>query len=187
MCRNETLERVGAIPRTATEWRWNYWFEPERLFVDVGDSVRVHLFVGEALKSDEERALQKEKRPRFQMLSANETQDLKAIRKEGQMPVAEVSFKSAGNYLIAMERNWSAIKLDAKGFTEYLREEGLDSIIALREHSGETAKDARERYSRYLKSLVQVGSRQDETFKRELGFKLEIIPRANLAYTFGAK
>ncbi len=157
----------------------DYWFEPEKFFVSVGDTVRVHLFVGERLKADEERVLQMEKTPRFQMLSDGPTQDLKAAARDGQTPVAEVTFKSAGNYLIAMERNWSAITLDGNKFTEYLREEGLDSIVALREQSGEANREARERYSRYLKSLVQAGSRHDETYRREIGFRLEIIPQAN--------
>lgn len=43
----------------------------------------------------------------------------------------------------------------------------------------ESDADVRERYSRYLKSLLQAGSRHDETYKRELGFALEIIPLAN--------
>lgn len=128
----------------------DYWFEPEQFFVSVGNTVGVHLFVGEGLKADEERVLQMEKTPRFQMFSSEETQDLKAIAKDGQMPVAQVTFKTAGNYLIAMERNWSAITLDAKKFTEYLRDEGLDSIVAQRDQSGEANKEARERYSRYL-------------------------------------
>ncbi|MEK6303033.1 MAG: DUF4198 domain-containing protein [Acidobacteriota bacterium] len=157
----------------------DYWFEPEKLFVSVGDAVAVHLFVGEALKSDEERALQKDKTPSFRMFSVGEARDLKAIGADGQTPAAKVTFESPGNYLIAMERNWSSIKLDAKKFTEYLREEGLDSIVALREQSGESEKEARERYSRYLKSLLQVGTRHDETYKRELGFTLEIIPQTN--------
>ena len=157
----------------------DYWFEPERLFVSVGDSVPVHLYVGEALKSDEERVLQKEKTPSFKMYSGGETLDLKASGTEGQTPAANVTVKSAGNYLIAMERSWSSITLDAKKFTEYLREEGLDSIIDLRAKSGEGNKEARERYSRYLKSLLQVGSRHDQTYKRELRFTLEIVPQTN--------
>jgi len=157
----------------------DYWFEPERLLVRVGDSVALHLFVGEALKSDEERVLQKEKTASFKMYSVGETLDLKASGTDGQIPAANVTFKSTGNYLIAMERSWSSITLDAKKFEEYLREEGLDSIIALRDQSGESEKTARERYSRYLKSLLQVGSRHDETYKRELRFKLEIVPQTN--------
>ncbi|HSO73630.1 MAG TPA: DUF4198 domain-containing protein, partial [Blastocatellia bacterium] len=137
------------------------------------------LVCGEGLKADEERVLQMEKTPRFQMFSSEETQDLKVIAKDGQMPVAQVTFKTAGNYLIAMERNWSAITLDAKKFTEYLRDEGLDSIVAQRDQSGEANQEERERYSRYLKSLVQAGSRQDETYRREVGFTLEIIPQTN--------
>jgi hypothetical protein len=71
---------VGALLKTAAGLLFivvpalshEYWFEPEKLFVGVGDLIRVHLFVGERLKADEERVLQMEKTPRFQMFSAGE-------------------------------------------------------------------------------------------------------------------
>ena len=94
-------------------------------------------------------------------------------------PLRRVVFKSPGSYLIAMERNQSYIKLDAQKFTDYLKEEGLKDIIEQRMKSGESQTEGRERYSRYLKSLVQVGDRRDDTYKRELGFRLEIIPINN--------
>lgn len=177
--RTITLAILAVIVLSVPALSHEYWFEPEKFFVSVGDTVPVHLFVGERLKADEERALQMEKTPLFQMFAASGFQDLKAIGKDGQTPVAQVSFKSAGNHLIAMARNWSEITLDAEKFTEYLREEGLDSIIAQREQSGEANKPARERYSRYLKSLVQAGTDHDETYRREIGFTLEIVPQAN--------
>jgi uncharacterized GH25 family protein len=157
----------------------DYWIEPEKFFPAIGVSVPVRLFVGEELISREERVLQKEKTVRFQMFSQDATEDLMAAGNDGQSPIAQVVFKSPGSYLIAMERNQSYIKLDAQKFTDYLREEGLNDIIEQRMKSGESQTEGREQYSRYLKSLVQVGNRRDDTYKREMGFRLEIIPINN--------
>lgn len=98
---------------------------------------------------------------------------------DGQIPIAEISAPKPGNYLITMERNPSVITLAAKKFTAYLQEEGLDEIARQRKQSSEQGKPGRERYSRYLKSLVEVGGQRDDAFRRVVGHRLEIVPEAN--------
>jgi uncharacterized GH25 family protein len=75
-----------------------------------------------------------------------------------------------------MERAPQLIKLDAAKFNAYLTEEGLDTIRAQRRQLGEDKLPGRERYSRYLKSLVRAGGHSDDTWKRALGQRLEIVP-----------
>lgn len=158
----------------------DYWFNPTSYFAPVGGSIEVRLYVGDEYKIEEERPLQKERTAGFQMFSAGQGPvNLTARGQDNQSPVASLSFKSAGNYLIAMERKAATIKLDARKFTDYLAEEGLDSIIALREQAGEGGKEGRERYRRYLKALFQVGDQSDDIYNRVLGQRLEIIPQSN--------
>lgn len=158
----------------------DYWFAPESFFIPVGASTRVHLYVGDEFKREEERQLQKERTSRFEMLSAKlPPLNLIAAGQDNQTPVAQITFKSAGNPLIVMERKPQQIELAAPKFTDYLTEEGLTKIIAERQQSGESNKPGRERYSRYLKALVQVGDQHDDTYKRVLGQTLEIIPQSN--------
>ena len=78
-----------------------------------------------------------------------------------------------------MQRNWSYIKLSAKEFEDYLREDGMEYIIGEREKLGEQAKEGRERYSRFIKSLLQVGDKRDKTYKKRLGLRFEIVPLEN--------
>jgi len=168
-----------ALMTAVIAYSHDYWFEPEVFFAPAGGSVRVRLYVGEGLKSQEERPLQKERTSRFQMFSAGKTQDLLAAGQEGQTPVTRLSFGPAGNYLVAMERKAQPITLDAKKFTAYLAEEGLEAIIAERERLGEANADGRERYSRYLKLALQVGDRRDDACQRVIGQRLEIAPQSN--------
>jgi uncharacterized GH25 family protein len=78
-----------------------------------------------------------------------------------------------------MERAPQRITLEAKKFNAYLTEEGLTPVLAERQRLGEADKPGRERYSRSLKALVQVGGRGDDTWKRSTGQRLELLPLAD--------
>ncbi len=158
----------------------DYWLEADSFFLPEGKSetfVRLHL--GEALKSEEERPLQKDRTAHLKLLSSAGTKDLLSPAPDNQMPIARLTFEKSGNYLLAMERKASTIKLDSVKFEEYLAEEGLDAIILERKRLGEAEREGRERYTRYLKTLLQVGTTTDETFKEITGHTLEIIPVSN--------
>lgn len=158
----------------------DYWLGPEPYFLPArGGMALVRLHVGDKLKSEEERPLQKDRTPRFQLFSSGEMLDLLTQGREGGKPVAQLRLTKPGNYLAAMERAPTEIKLEAQKFTAYLREERLGQIIAARASANESGKEGRERYSRHLKTLLQVGNVQDSIYRRALGHKLEIIPQTN--------
>lgn len=157
-----------------------YWFEPETFFLQPNEQTTVHLYVGDGLVKDkEERAFQLAKTTMFQLFSAAQTFDLKTSLVDETTPVYNFAPKTPGNYLLGMERNWSYIKIEPKKFTDYLREDGMDYIIKEREKLGEQQKEGRERYSRFIKSLLQVGERRDDVYQKRLGLKLEILPLEN--------
>lgn len=164
----------------ANTFAHEYWFEPEKFTLAPNEKTVVHLYVGDGLIKDrEERAYQTEKTTMFDVFSIGKTLDLKTSLAEGATPIYNFSAVSAGNYLLGMERNWSYIKLESKKFEDYLREDGMEYIIGEREKLGERQKEGRERYSRFLKSLLQVGGKRDATYKKMLGQKLEITPLEN--------
>jgi len=166
---------VLALPALAHD----YWLEPASFFPPVGESVNVHLHVGDHFKSEAERPFQKKPTVKFQLISAKETLDLAAAGQEDKKPVAQVTAKTAGNYLIALERGPQTIKLAADKFNAYLKEEGLEAILEMRRKAGEDKAEGRERYSRYIKSLLQAGEQRDDTYKQVVGQRLEIVPQAN--------
>jgi uncharacterized GH25 family protein len=157
-----------------------YWFEPDNFFLALHQQTAVHLYVGDGLiKDHEERPFQSAKTTLFRLFSLADTWDLKTSLMDGTTPVYRFSAERDGNYLLAMERNWSYIKIEPQKFEEYLREDGMEYIIAERAKLGERTKEGRERYSRYIKSLLQVGDRRDDTYKRQVGLRLEITPLEN--------
>jgi uncharacterized GH25 family protein len=71
------------------------------------------------------------------------------------------------------------IKLTGKEFNEYLLADGLPDIYELRKREGILEKDAVEYYSKYPKTVIQVGEKKDDAATRPVGLPIEIIPRVN--------
>jgi uncharacterized GH25 family protein len=171
---------VLVILLTGSSFAHEYWLEPETFFPAANEKTVVHLYVGDGLMKDrEERAFQLSKTTMFQIFSMNQPLDLKSIVADEALPIYNFSADKPGNYMLAMERNWTYIKLEPQKFEDYLREDGMEYVSAERAKSGETAKEGRERYSRFIKSLLQVGGKRDNAYKKQIGLKLEITPLEN--------
>ncbi len=54
---------------SASTFAHEYWFEADKFFVAPKEKTAVHLYVGEALKHDEERAFQLSKTSLFRLFS----------------------------------------------------------------------------------------------------------------------
>jgi hypothetical protein len=73
--------------------------------------------------------------------------------------------KPAG-YVLAIVRTQGKLEnMQAGDFTDYLKEEDLTEIL-----------DARERYTRYAKSIFFIGQ-PDDFFKHAVGLPIEFVPQ----------
>lgn len=85
----------------------------------------------------------------------------------------------AGNYVVGLSTLWRENSLPAKEFNEYLFGEGIPEILENRKRDKELEIDGRYRYSKYVKTILQVGSKQTESYKTVLGYAVEMIPQTN--------
>ncbi|MDT0606953.1 DUF4198 domain-containing protein [Croceitalea rosinachiae] len=86
---------------------------------------------------------------------------------------------SAGTYVAGVLTLPKMIEMDAKAFNDYLEHEGLEDTILKRKQDGSFTHGAREKYSKHVKLLLQVGDKKTEEFKAEFGFPVEFIPVNN--------
>ena len=93
---------------------------------------------------------------------------------------------AAGTYVVGASLLPREITLSAKDFNEYLETDGVPDILAARKKAGEMEKGATERYSKHVKSIVQVGSERSGDFAHVLGYPAELIPLDN-PYTLRAR
>jgi uncharacterized GH25 family protein len=85
----------------------------------------------------------------------------------------------AGTYVVGVSTRPNVIALEAKEFNQYLAEDGIPDILAARRQTGELDRPARERYSKHVKALLQVGTARSEHFATELGYPAELVPLEN--------
>jgi uncharacterized GH25 family protein len=86
---------------------------------------------------------------------------------------------AAGTYVIGLSTKSREIALKAADFNEYLREDGLPDTLEERRKTGELEKDAKERYAKHVKAILQVGKKQTDDYKTVLGYPVELVPQQN--------
>ena len=105
--------------------------------------------------------------------------DFGTWRTEGKTSLLEFQTGSAGTYVVAVSTKPREIDLKASNFNEYLEHDGIPDTLEQRRKHNELAKDVRERYSKHVRALFQVGDRLSSDYKRPLNYPLEIIPQQN--------
>jgi hypothetical protein len=165
----------------ATLLAHDMWIEPTTFIPKPGDIVGARLrvgqdFIGDPLRRDD--ALIDE----FVVQAAAGRKPL--VGRTGADPAGLVRVDAPGIMIIGYRSRPSAVEETAQKFNQYLKEEGLDAIAALRARRGETG-GVRELFSRCAKSLVLSGSVQPADGDRALGFTLELVAEKN-PYTMAA-
>jgi uncharacterized GH25 family protein len=152
------------------------WIEPATFSPDTGQIVGVRLRVGQDLLGD---PLPRDPRliNEFVVQDAAGRQPL--VGRDGSDPAGFFRTATPGLLIIGYRSNPSAIEQTADKFNQYLKEEGLDAIAALRAQRNQTGAKARELFSRCAKSLVVSGSPNKAQGDRALGFTLELVAERN--------
>jgi hypothetical protein len=105
---------------------------------------------------------------------------LASLRVDGKVLLAEATLTKAGSAYAVSRTRPNFIELQPLKFEDYLKHEGLTRVLAWRAQHGEAAKPGRERYSKYVKSLLSAGQ-PTEFYRRPVGFPIEIVPLENPA------
>ncbi len=172
---------VGLLGPAAEAKAHEYWLEP--VTQRGTTAVAISLNLGSNFGAGEEKSLQKRRLVTWKMITPHATKDLLPEAQDGHKPILEVSPQAVrGGALFTMERGAARIVLDHQKFNAYLREEGLESILAERARKNETTRAGRESYTRYLKLYVppeKPGAKAVELCGRRLDQKLEIVLNAD--------
>jgi len=91
----------------------------------------------------------------------------------------DIATPDEGNYVVGLSTNWRENALAAKEFNEYLTLEGIPGVLDERKRDKELDKDARYRYSKYVKTILQAGNKSTDEYKVVLGYAVEMIPQQN--------
>lgn len=160
----------------ATLFAHDMWIEPRPFRPATGDIVSVRLRVGQDLLGD---PLPLDPALVNQFVVEDRAGRRPVVRREGADPAGLVRVATPGLLVIGYGSNPSPLELPAPKFDQYLKEEGLEAIAALRARRGNPGATVRELFSRCAKSLVLSGPPGDEPGDRRLGFVLELVAERN--------
>jgi uncharacterized GH25 family protein len=150
------------------------WIEPATFAPASGQIVPVRLRVGQDLIGDplpRDPALIKQ----FVVEDADGRHDV--IGRPGSDPAGLIRIEKAGLARLGYASHPSLVTLTGEKFAQYLNEEGLEAVAAIRARRGQTGS-IRERFSRCAKSLLLIakdGTGTDQAF----GFALELVAERN--------
>ncbi|MEM7480413.1 MAG: DUF4198 domain-containing protein [Acidobacteriota bacterium] len=150
------LLAVGLVAMVATPAAaHDYWIEPQSFTVEPGSLVQLDLRVGdeapgESLPFDPTHA------ETFSLVGGDGQRPV--LGRPGARPAGNARLGEAGLYAVAYGSAARSVTLSPASFESYLREEGLDSVIARRSELGETDQPGRELFARCAKTLMTAGA-----------------------------
>jgi uncharacterized GH25 family protein len=147
------------------------WIEPSSFRPAVGERVVVALRVGQDLAG--------EPAPRIPaLIDRFVLGDSPIVGRAGADPAGSVVVARPGLQWIGYQSKGYPVSLGARKFEDYLKEEGLERVIAERKKKGQSAAPERERFYRCAKSLldVRVGITKADA---PIGQTLELVPQKN--------
>jgi uncharacterized GH25 family protein len=167
---------VAVVLSRASLTAHDMWIDPTTFAPESGQIVGVRLRVGQDLLGD---PLPRDPALINQFVFEDATGRKPLVGRDGADPAGFLRVAAPGLLVIGYHSNPSAVELTAEKFHQYLKEEGLDAVAALRARRNETGAKAHEIFSRCAKSLLLSGSAKEEQGDRPLGFTLELVAERN--------
>lgn len=98
----------------------------------------------------------------------------------GNDPAADIVLSAEAGSVIGYFSTRNEVKLDAKAFNSYLKEEGLDHILDKRQQRHQSGSKVKEYFSRCAKLLIETdGVGAEDLYSKWLGYPLELTPLNN--------
>jgi uncharacterized GH25 family protein len=155
----------------------DYFLMPENFFLHKGDKLDLHLLMGDAFTKQDEIKYQSAKTARFMLYNGKKIIDLSKLARDTAAPILNYAIENTGQCLIEMTRGYEFNEVSRDNYAEFLANQGLDKM-------GEKVKNGnqfrvKEKYTRYLKTLVSVNDQDGNAYEKDLKETYEIILKDN--------
>jgi uncharacterized GH25 family protein len=176
MCRRMGVVVLALVALGRALFAHDMWMEPTTFSPEPGQIVGVRLRVGQDMLGD---PLPRDPALVNQFVVEDADGRKQVYGRDGADPAGLLRVAMPGLLVIGYRSNPSAVVLPAEQFNQYLKEEGLDAVAAVRARRNETGASAHEIFSRCAKSLVLSGPPSEAEGDRLLGFPLELVAERN--------
>ncbi|MGH7679290.1 MAG: DUF4198 domain-containing protein [Gemmatimonadaceae bacterium] len=167
---------LGAVAVAAAH---DMFAKPDKFFVAANEEVLVRVLNGTFIKSENSIG-----RPRVRDItvlspSGVKTLDTTAWSAAGDTSTFRIRTSGEGTYVLGAATRPNIIAMSGDTFNLYLKEDGIPDVLAARRRDHELDRRVRERYSKYVKAMIQAGNARTANFATPIGYAAEIIPLEN--------
>ncbi|HVW96379.1 MAG TPA: DUF4198 domain-containing protein [Mucilaginibacter sp.] len=166
---------ASAIAISATTH--DFFLLPEFFFMHKGEKLNLHLIMGDLFVKDSEIGYQPAKTTSFMLYNGSKKIDLKPMAKDSAAPVLSYEIEHTGQSLITMTRDYEFSYTSRDAYADFLNNQGLDKL-ADKVKNGNQFR-VKEKYTRYLKTLVSVENTDGNAYEKDLKEDFEIILKRN--------
>lgn len=176
------IKRTGIVVGLATLWAGttasahDFWIEPSTFQLEIEERVSVGLCLGDRFEG---RSVARNASRIETFVAIGPAGQQPIVGRDGSDPAGIARLTAPGVYVLGYRSNHAFTEMPAPRFEEYLKEKGLEQIVALRKERGASHRKAREAYSRYAKALVRVGDATGGDGDRPIGFRFELVAESN--------
>jgi uncharacterized GH25 family protein len=153
-----------------------FWIQPQRFHFKRGETVNLRFRVGENFDGENWNGSKSGVKEIKLFYNGMHDELLNLLSDSTTGDSLSMQFYDEGTVMVAYHSNNKYITLEPEKFLSYLKEDGLNNAIDFREKYNETDSVGKEFYQRNVKSLLQIGTKKDSTFKKHTGLPLDIIP-----------
>ena len=154
------------------------FLKPDAFLLAPRSNVRVKLFNGTFTTS--ENAVTRDRVRDFTLVTPESVRHPQNVswKDTGKASEFAIGVGAAGTYVLGLSIEPRELRMEGKAFNDYLREEGVLDVLENRQRAGALERPSRERYSKHVKALLQVGDSRSDVSK-PLGYPAEIVPLGN--------
>lgn len=154
----------------------DHFLMPEHFFLKKGDTLSLHLLLGENLSKDSEVPYAPKQTTKLMVYEGKKTTDLSKTIKNNAVPLLSYRTENTGLVLVSLNNN-EINEIPREDFMTFLTEQGYDNIAEKLKNSN--ALNFTEKYNRYLKTLVTVGDGGGNDYNKTVGDDFEITLKKN--------
>lgn len=155
-----------------------FWLHPDKFYYQPGETINIRFKVGENFDGENWTGNQS-KVQNLQLYFNNVNDSCTKHLGSQKGDSLQLAITDEGTAMLAFHSTNTFIELEAEKFNEYLAEDGLENVLDHRTKNNELKKPGKEYYQRCAKTIIQVGNKTSNNYKKETGMVLDIIPKEN--------
>jgi hypothetical protein len=167
---------AGTLAAALPVMAHDFWLVPDAFRIAVGDILQVRGQTSSAFPSSEA-AVGPERVAAARLIESDGERTIGEFARAGTSLLIRHRPARAGQKIVAITLHPVSVRESAESFRRYLALEGVPETLARLEREGRLPADSvTRRYTKYAKTLVEVGARGPRVATRRVGHPLEFVP-----------